>query len=294
MSPADNSVDGARVGAEHRDDGRPPLSRDGAGRASRAVDGILAHQTQAGDGLDGAAPRVPITTLDADLAAALSATQLDIAQRYARAPVHALARGPLGGEQLSGGGGLGLLIVDGFLVRTTTRGSTAVSELFGSQDLLAALAPGVAHQVWEVVAPARVAVLDERFADAAARLPALSRALISRSLQQTDALADRLVINTMTRVDDRLVALFCHIARRWGRVTSSGVVIDLPLTHRTLARLVGAQRPSVTTALSRLHADGVIERTGAEWRLAIPADLLDAVVSPWRRALVHPDGSRHS
>jgi CTP:molybdopterin cytidylyltransferase MocA len=37
-------------------------------------------------------------------------------------------------------------------------------------------------------------------------------------------------------------------------------VLELPLTHQVLGRLVGAQRPSVTTALSDLARRGVIER----------------------------------
>jgi DNA-binding GntR family transcriptional regulator len=38
------------------------------------------------------------------------------------------------------------------------------------------------------------------------------------------------------------------------------VIVPLRLTHRTLAQLVGAQRPSVTTALGQLADDRRITR----------------------------------
>src|SRR5262249_13955877 len=62
------------------------------------------------------------------------------------------------------------------------------------------------------------------------------------------------------RVDARLRGLFWHLADRWGRVTSAGVVLPLRLTHDSLARLVGAQRPTVSTALKGLHDAGEITR----------------------------------
>jgi CRP/FNR family cyclic AMP-dependent transcriptional regulator len=50
------------------------------------------------------------------------------------------------------------------------------------------------------------------------------------------------------------------LAERWGRVVPGGVLVSLRLPHRTLAGMVGARRPSVTTALGQLMARGAIER----------------------------------
>jgi CRP-like cAMP-binding protein len=60
--------------------------------------------------------------------------------------------------------------------------------------------------------------------------------------------------------EDRLSALFWHLADRWGRVTPAGVSLDLPLTHGLVAELVGAQRQTVTTALTHLRELGSIRR----------------------------------
>ena len=51
-----------------------------------------------------------------------------------------------------------------------------------------------------------------------------------------------------------------YLADRWGKVRPDGVNVPLELTHQTLGRLVGAQRPSVTTALKQLGEEGRVTR----------------------------------
>jgi CRP/FNR family cyclic AMP-dependent transcriptional regulator len=51
-----------------------------------------------------------------------------------------------------------------------------------------------------------------------------------------------------------------HLAERWGRVHTDGIVVPLPLRHQRLADLVGAQRQSVTTAMGSLTRNGSISR----------------------------------
>ena len=43
-------------------------------------------------------------------------------------------------------------------------------------------------------------------------------------------------------------------------MTPTGIVVPLPLGHQRLADLVGAHRPSVTTALGELSRGGSISR----------------------------------
>ena len=70
------------------------------------------------------------------------------------------------------------------------------------------------------------------------------------------------------RVDTRLHMLFWHLAGRWGRVRSDGVVVPLRLTHTTLAELVAARRPTVTSALTDLARRGVIRPVENGWLLS--------------------------
>jgi len=59
-----------------------------------------------------------------------------------------------------------------------------------------------------------------------------------------------------------------HFADRWGRVTPEGVVVDIGLVHETLAEIVAARRPSVTTALGELRREQRIRALpGGAWLL---------------------------
>jgi CRP/FNR family cyclic AMP-dependent transcriptional regulator len=69
-------------------------------------------------------------------------------------------------------------------------------------------------------------------------------------------------------VDRRLLALFWHLAERWGRVVPGGVHLPLRLTHRILGQLVGARRPTVSAALTELVSEGeVARRADGTWQL---------------------------
>lgn len=62
-------------------------------------------------------------------------------------------------------------------------------------------------------------------------------------------------------MDTRLLVLLWYLADRWGRVRPDGILVPLKLTHETLGRLIGARRPSVTTALHTLTEQGRISRS---------------------------------
>ena len=169
---------------------------------------------------------------------------------------------------------MGLLIVDGTLSRDVELGGRRCSELLGPGDLLrpwdydegyAASVP--TESAWTVLDPARVAVLDGRFARVACRYPELVSKLLGRTLRRSRWLAILLTISSMPRVDARVQALFWHLADRWGHVTLDGVVVPVRLTHDLIGRLVGAHRPSVTTALSELSRAGRIARLPQGWLL---------------------------
>jgi CRP-like cAMP-binding protein len=75
------------------------------------------------------------------------------------------------------------------------------------------------------------------------------------------------VITQVNRVDSRLLLLMWQLAERWGRVSTDGITVPVGLTHETLAMLVGARRPTVTTALGRLARAGDLERVDEGWLL---------------------------
>jgi hypothetical protein len=183
-----------------------------------------------------------------------------------------------------GGTPLGLLILDGVLLRDLDLGRRASTEVLGFGDVLRPWdADSAASELqlvarWTVLEPLRLAVLDERFLHLAVRHPLIVDALFARATRRHRGLAVRLVVNQLVRLEDRLLLALWALAERWGRVTPDGVVVPMGLTHSALARLVGARRPSVTSALGDLSRDRLLERTEDGWLLrGDPAHLVDPV-----------------
>jgi CRP/FNR family cyclic AMP-dependent transcriptional regulator len=113
-----------------------------------------------------------------------------------------------------------------------------------------------------------VAVLDRRFAAEVTRYPEITASLFDRLSERSLRLATTQAISQLTRVDRRLKALFWHLAERWGRVSGDGVIVPLALTHRILGQLVGARRPTVSTALSELaEREELVRRPDGSWLL---------------------------
>jgi CRP/FNR family cyclic AMP-dependent transcriptional regulator len=167
----------------------------------------------------------------------------------------------------SDSGHLGLLVLDGLLARDVVFDKPLATELVGMGDLLKPSdrdgegAPIPFAVVWTVLEPARFAVLAPPFTRVLGQYPAAVEAVLRGASNRAYSLAITMAVSNLRRVDDRLLVLLWYLANRWGRVTPDGVVLPLRLTHETLARLVGAQRPSVTTALSQLEEGGKLRRT---------------------------------
>lgn len=167
----------------------------------------------------------------------------------------------------SDSGHLGLLVLDGLLARDVVFDKPLATELVGMGDLLKPSdrdgegAPIPFAVVWTVLEPARFAVLAPPFTRVLGQYPAAVEAVLRGASNRAYSLAITMAVSNLRRVDDRLLVLLWYLANRWGRVTPDGVVLPLRLTHETLARLVGAQRPSVTTALSQLEEVGKLRRT---------------------------------
>jgi CRP-like cAMP-binding protein len=149
---------------------------------------------------------------------------------------------------------------------------------------------------WSVLTESRAALLDRRFGAQLGDWPEVAVALLDRMNERAHRLAMTQAISQLNRVDRRLLALFWHLAERWGRVTSEGVAIPLTLSHRMLGQLVGARRPTVSTAIGELAARGELVRRGdGSWLhpgepIGTPSGGAERVV-PVRRRLLGPLGT---
>lgn len=169
--------------------------------------------------------------------------------------------------------GIGLLVLDGLLVRRVGIEGRYGAELLGEGDLLRSSdsedEPTTLPVTtgWRVLETARVAVLDDAFMEHLADFPQLAGQLVGRAVSRSRNIAVNMAIVHQARVDVRLHMLFWHLAGRWGRVGSDGVTVPLRLTHAVLAELVAARRPTVTSALTLLSRRGLLRSTDHGWLL---------------------------
>jgi CRP/FNR family transcriptional regulator, cyclic AMP receptor protein len=197
-----------------------------------------------------------------------------------------LPRGSWAGDELNvvSPAHVGLLLIEGAIAREVVLADTVSTELLGPGDLIRPWSPGPAppllrRQVrWQVLAEARLAVLNRAFGVAVLRYPEINSMLLDRLNRRAERLATMKAITQLNAVDRRLLALFWHLAEDWGRMTVNGVLVPLAISHRLLGELVGARRPTVSTAAAKLAGDGkLVRRCDATWLL--PADGPDGIAT---------------
>ena len=232
---------------------------------------------------------------DPDLGRDLDGPRLRTARRDLVATVLTLAGHrwtPTDTEEGRGArGGIGLLMLDGLLVRRVGSDGRFGAELLGPGDVLRPWdrdgEDATLHfdPTFVVVEPAALARLDLSFGVRLAPYPEVTGALVGRALQRARSLAVTMAIAHQRRVDHRLLMLFWHLADRWGRVTPQGVRVPLHVTHQVLADLVASRRPAVTTALAQLEHDGLVTRGDPGWLLAAEgrAELADVAGAQLQR-----------
>jgi hypothetical protein len=244
-------------------------------------------------------PTVAVLDRDPDIGGDLAPSEFTLARAQAVARVMRFRKGPwsVSPTDFDRLGSLGLLLIEGVLVRKVTVGERTCAELLGPGDVTQPwlqIGPdsSVATEVdWQVARDVSVAVLDHAFTARVARWPEISAAIASRVMLRVHWLAFHLSLCHMRRVEDRLLLVLWHFADRFGRVTPSGVKISLPLTHTLLANVIGAQRPSVSLAAASLARGGRIERQPRSgWLLhgRPPAELRQLTEYSSRRAGTPP------
>jgi CRP/FNR family cyclic AMP-dependent transcriptional regulator len=238
------------------------LKREGAAARSSAADAFAQRRA---NGADRGRPAF-ILQEDPDLAQGLSDEQRYVATDQLRARVITVPGPRWYPAAFDPDHVYGLLVLDGLVGRRLVLRRAVAIELLGTGDIvrpwdessLCEVVPGELE--WQVLAPARLAVLDAQITRVLARWPELNIAFSARLLRRVRAATYLTAVSHLPRVEERLLAMFWHVASRWGRVTPRGVSVPLRLTHQVLGELVGAQRPSVTLALRRLQAQGRLRR----------------------------------
>jgi hypothetical protein len=215
---------------------------------------------------------VPLVDLDPDLASSVPPEQLQSVRRAVLVTVETVSPGSRRAAALDGPGGF--LVLEGLVLGRVAVAGALGAEPLGPGDI--ALPPTSeldggplsTQPSWSLAGSARIAVFPESLPSVLARAPGLAHCFLERQHRQLERARLLQAIVNVTRVDVRVLALLWHLAGRWGRVTPQGVSVRLALTHRMLAELVGARRPTVTTALGQLEErHALTRRPPDEWLL---------------------------
>ena len=212
---------------------------------------------------------VRVLDADPDLGTNLTGDRFEQARQALVARTEGVGRGAWRPDCESGpetNGGIGVLVLEGVVVRRLSLGHRSCAELLGAGDLLRPSQDGTAELLapfsvsWRVIEPLMLAMLDNRFAARASRFPEMTGEMVSRSLDRSRLLARMLAVAQLPRVDTRLLIAMWHLSERWGTVRPEGRVLPGFLSHELLGWIVGARRPSVTTALGQLSQKGLVKR----------------------------------
>jgi CRP/FNR family transcriptional regulator, cyclic AMP receptor protein len=223
-----------------------------------------------------ASATISIVDADPELADLLDDDELERARHEALTRVQRLSTGEwdVSGALEPDVHHRGFLVVEGLLSREVDVLGRRCVELIGPCDVMRpwswddAGSHVRAEVGWEVLESSKLAVLDHALVTRINPWPQLGVELFNRGTRRAHHLAVALAIAHHQRVEDRLLLTLWHLAERWGKVTPDGILVPLPLSHSRLAEIVGAHRPSVTTAMGALAKDGkVSRRDDGDWLL---------------------------
>jgi CRP/FNR family cyclic AMP-dependent transcriptional regulator len=163
-------------------------------------------------------------------------------------------------------GGIGVLLVEGVLARELVLSDNVTTEILGPGDLLVPSHMDDPDRLlrsavrWTVIEPTAFALLGAEAATALGAYPPVYAQLLGRVAARAHRLSVAQAISQLNGVDRRILTLLWQLAERWGHVRPDGVHVPLRLPHRIVAQLVGARRPTVSTAVTTLVRQGHVRR----------------------------------
>jgi CRP/FNR family transcriptional regulator, cyclic AMP receptor protein len=211
--------------------------------------------------------KIRIFEKDPDLLVGVGPVQADTLRQTVVVSGERLDRGPWEPSRRADDGSphLGLLIVDGSLTRWVNAGARPCAELLGAGDVVKPwLEDGACtfpcDVTWVAEEETTLAELGLDFIEQVRSAPQVLAGLIDRATARVQRIAATEAIATRPGIEERVMLVLWQLANRWGRVAPAGVIVPLPITHRLMAALVGASRPTVSTAVAALMRAGVLAR----------------------------------
>lgn len=171
----------------------------------------------------------------------------------------------------------GLLVCSGFLLLETAFDGRAIAELVGPGDVLLAPRPNPLSAACKTssrpIGPVRLALLDDAFELRVAPWPGILTALLRRAGERAARSSAERAMLAVPNVELRIQLFLRNYAAQWGQTRDDGFLVPVAVTHDALGLLIGARRPTVTTALSALRARGVLELQADRTWLLRPDDV---------------------
>jgi CRP-like cAMP-binding protein len=138
----------------------------------------------------------------------------------------------------------------------------------------AVLLPPGRHEELQALADSSLTIVTPSVHEPLLRVPGVAAAVVEgigeQLRERQESLAQLSIIRHVERVRYKLTQL----ARSDGKVIGGGVRIDLPLTQRLLAEMIGSARETVSLALADLTQKGFVRREGHFYVVAItPSNL---------------------
>jgi CRP/FNR family cyclic AMP-dependent transcriptional regulator len=229
------------------------------------------------------AGRIALLDVDPDLAGRASAAEIAGLRDKLTASVYRIPSGPMPAPPRRESH-LGYLVLKGLLLYEVSANGRATAELLGAGDLVRPWARDVTGMLrteakWIVLEQVLLADLGQVTTSRLSDCGEVVESLVTRCADRAESVAIQRSITAHVRVDVRVLACLWHLADRFGVVVPGAVKLDIPLTHAVLARLVGARRPTVTTALQRLIQLGYLRRDGRAFVLIGDASAVEELDS---------------
>jgi CRP/FNR family transcriptional regulator len=136
----------------------------------------------------------------------------------------------------------------------------AKDALFGELAVVSDLPHDTSAEAYEDVA--LVAISKDDFVRVMMRHPPMALRMIKLVGERRQRLENRVESLLFRSAHARLAGLFLDLAQSFGVRDSRGVIINLKLTHKEIASLIGATRETVSFAILDLRADGLVLTEG--------------------------------
>jgi len=107
--------------------------------------------------------------------------------------------------------------------------------------------------------------------------PRIALLVIEKLSSRIHSLGDMVLYIASDNASERFIKLLQHLSLNYGRRLSGGIYIDIPTTHQDFADMIGSCRQTVSSIISGLKREGVLNVTRKGISIYKPNQLLQQI-----------------